>query len=70
MIEFLVGSIVKKRKFEVLNFGYEVVLVPIEEGTELRGILKLDKSAKEIMKETREEERILEERKLRRFGLL
>ena len=60
----------KKRKFEVLNFGYEVVLVPIEEGTELRGILKLDKSAKEIMKETREEERILEERKLRRFGLL
>lgn len=60
----------KRRKFEILDFGDEVVLVPIEDGVELRGILKLDKSAKEIIREIREEERILEERKLRRLGLL
>ncbi|ASJ11988.1 hypothetical protein [Thermococcus thioreducens] len=60
----------KRRKFEILDFGDEVVLVPIDEDIELQGLLKLGKSAKEIMKEIREEEWILEERKLRRLGLL
>ncbi|WP_148236362.1 hypothetical protein [Thermococcus sp. 4557] len=59
-----------KRKFQALDFGDEVVLVPIEDGVELRGILKLDKSAKEIMQEIREEEKAFEERKLLRLGLL
>jgi len=36
----------------------------------LCGILKLDKSAKEIMQEIREKEKEFEERKLRRLGLL
>ncbi|WP_457751505.1 hypothetical protein [Thermococcus sp.] len=59
-----------KQKFHALDFGDEIFLLPIDEKVELWGILKLDKSAKEIMKEIREEEKEFEERKLRRLGLL
>ena len=59
----------KERKFEVLEFGTEIALLPIEENTELRGLLKFDKPLREIMRKIREEERELEKRKLRLLGL-
>ncbi|NJE03478.1 hypothetical protein [Thermococcus sp. MV11] len=59
-----------KRKFQTIDFGNGIVLIPVDEDIEFRGLLKFDKSAREIMREIREEERALEERKLRRLGLL
>jgi AbrB family looped-hinge helix DNA binding protein len=48
---------------EVLDFGNELVIVPIKKGVKLRGLVKFEKSVKEILKETREEEEELEARK-------
>ena len=59
----------KERKFEVLDFGTEIALLPIAENTELRGLLKFDKPVRGIMREIREEERGLEERKIRLLGV-
>ncbi|AJC72646.1 hypothetical protein X802_01865 [Thermococcus guaymasensis DSM 11113] len=42
----------RKRKFQAFDFGDEVVLVPIEDGVELRGILKLDKFARKKGKDS------------------
>ncbi|GEM_PF-3687905 len=57
----------KRRKFEIPNLGDGAVLVPI---VELMGLLKLDKSVKEIMREIREEKKALEERRLNILGLI
>lgn len=50
-------------ELEVLDFGNEIVIVPVKKGIELMGILKFDKPLKEIMKEVRAEEEELEARK-------
>ncbi|MDI3474897.1 MAG: hypothetical protein PWQ79_726 [Thermococcaceae archaeon] len=48
---------------EVLDFGDEIVIVPIKKDMKLRGLVKFEKSVKEILKETRAEEEELEARK-------
>ncbi|MCO6040373.1 AbrB/MazE/SpoVT family DNA-binding domain-containing protein [Thermococcus alcaliphilus] len=48
---------------EILDFGDEIVLIPIKKGVKLRGLVKFDKPAKEILREVRKEEEELEARK-------
>ncbi|MBP1912207.1 AbrB/MazE/SpoVT family DNA-binding domain-containing protein [Thermococcus stetteri] len=48
---------------EVLDFGNEIVIVPIKKDVRLRGLVKFGKSVREILKETRAEEEELEARK-------
>ncbi|BAD85265.1 transcription regulator, SpoVT/AbrB family [Thermococcus kodakarensis KOD1] len=48
---------------EVLDFGDEIVIVPVKKNVDLMGILKFDKPLKDVMREVREEERELEARK-------
>lgn len=48
---------------EVLDFGEEIVIVPVKKDMKLRGLVKFEKSVKEILKETRAEEEELEARK-------
>ncbi|EEB74151.1 AbrB/MazE/SpoVT family DNA-binding domain-containing protein [Thermococcus sp. AM4] len=50
-------------ELEVLDFGNEIVIVPVKKDIELMGILKSDKPLKEIMREVRAEEEELEARK-------
>jgi AbrB family looped-hinge helix DNA binding protein len=50
-------------ELEVLDFGNEIVIVPVKKDIELMGILKFDKPLKEIMREVRAEEEELEARK-------
>jgi AbrB family looped-hinge helix DNA binding protein len=48
---------------EILDFGNEIVLVPLKRGIKLRGLVKFEKSVKEMLKEVRAEEEELEARK-------
>lgn len=50
-------------ELEVLDFGDEIVIVPVKKSIDLMGILKFDKPLKEVMKEVRAEEEELEARK-------
>jgi len=48
-------------ELEVLDFGNEIVIVPIKKGLKLRGLVKFEKPTKEILREIRAEEEELEE---------
>ncbi len=48
-------------ELEVLDFGNEIVIVPIKKGLKLRGLVKFEKPAKEILREIRAEEEKLED---------
>ena len=50
-------------ELEVLDFGDEIVIVPVKKSINLMGILKFDKPLKEVMREVRAEEEELEVRK-------
>ncbi|ASJ15706.1 AbrB family transcriptional regulator [Thermococcus chitonophagus] len=45
-------------ELEILDFGNEIVIVPIKRNINLKGILKLEKPVKEIMEEVRKEEEL------------
>ncbi|ASJ10876.1 AbrB family transcriptional regulator [Thermococcus sp. P6] len=47
---------------EILEFGGEIVIVPLK-GKRLRGLVKFEESVRHILRESREEEEELEERK-------
>ncbi len=49
-------------EIEVLDFGDEIVLVPIKKNLRLRGLLKFERSVREILHEIRKEEEELEVR--------
>ena len=55
----------KECKFEVLDGRNKIV----DRNTGLKGLLKFNKPVREILREIREEERGLEERKIRLLGL-
>ena len=50
-------------ELEVLDFGDEIVIVPVKKDIDLMGILKFDKPLKDIIKEIRAEEEELEVKK-------
>ncbi|WP_457753425.1 AbrB/MazE/SpoVT family DNA-binding domain-containing protein [Thermococcus sp.] len=50
-------------ELEVLDFGDEIVIVPVKRNIDLMGILKFDKPLNQIMKEIRAEEEKLEANK-------
>ena len=45
-------------ELEILDFGNEIVIVPIKRDIDLKGILKLEKPVKEIMEDVRKEEEL------------
>ncbi len=49
-------------ELEVLDFGDEIVIVPLKKGLKLRGLVKFEKPVKEILREVRAEEEELEEK--------
>ncbi|WP_456421887.1 AbrB/MazE/SpoVT family DNA-binding domain-containing protein [Thermococcus sp.] len=49
-------------ELEVLDFGEEIVIVPLKKGLKLRGLVKFEKPVKEILREVRAEEEELEEK--------
>jgi len=48
-------------ELEVLDFGNEIVIVPIKKDIKLRGLVKFEKPAKEILQEIRAEDEELED---------
>ncbi len=48
-------------ELEVLDFGNEIVIVPVKKDVNLRGLVKFEKPVKEILREIRAEEKELEE---------
>jgi len=50
-------------KVEIIEMDNELILVPIKKGTKLRGLVKFNKSIKEILDEARKEEAELEAKK-------
>jgi len=49
-------------ELEVLDFGDEIVIVPLKKDLKLRGLVKFEKPVKEILREVRAEEEELEEK--------
>lgn len=47
---------------EILEFGREIVLVPIKRNVKLRGLIKFNKPLKELLREIKEEEKTLEDK--------
>jgi len=47
-------------ELEVLDFGNEIVIVPVKKDLKLRGLVKFEKPVKEILREIRKEEEELE----------
>jgi len=47
---------------EILEFGREIVLVPIKRDVKLRGLIKFNKPLKELLREIKEEEKTLEDK--------
>ena len=58
------------RKVEVMEQGGRIVIIPLPEDSVKgsRGMLKWEKSASQILKEMREEERKLEAKKIQRLS--
>ncbi|WP_297506116.1 AbrB/MazE/SpoVT family DNA-binding domain-containing protein [Thermococcus sp.] len=49
-------------ELEILDFGDEIVIVPVKKGLKLRGLVKFEKPVREILREIRKEEEELEAR--------
>ncbi|WP_297457858.1 AbrB/MazE/SpoVT family DNA-binding domain-containing protein [Thermococcus sp.] len=49
-------------ELEVLDFGDEIVIVPVKKDLKLRGLVKFEKPVREILQEIRKEEEELEVR--------
>ncbi|WP_297548246.1 AbrB/MazE/SpoVT family DNA-binding domain-containing protein [Thermococcus sp.] len=49
-------------ELEVLDFGDEIVIVPVKKDLKLRGLVKFEKPVREILQEIRKEEEELEAR--------
>ena len=58
----------KERKFEVLDVGNEITVVSVDGNAGLRGLLKFDKSVREILREIRKDGMKLEEQRFHPLG--
>ena len=49
-------------ELEVIDFGDEIVIVPVKKGLKLRGLVKFEKPVREVLQEIRKEEEEMEAR--------
>ena len=47
-------------ELEVLDFGDEIVIVPVKKGLKLRGLVKFEKPVRDVLREIKKEEEGLE----------